>query len=222
MDRRQRLIYGGIAGVVALSVVIIIIIMTRPHQSKPLSSCVPTKDKPNLNSMHVENILSSDKTVLANLVGYLHLVQDGTYLPVELNEVLLDQRSGKNIVTLLSNCVEFQIVYKDIIDHREKLGHAYGSIKMAVKDDTKVNEDFNQICVFERSFEFDQPYQTRYSCQEERKHHCSVYVKGRHQDRVADLVLRSFELELDVEPSVGKGQMFTKEPFDSSCTLWSF
>jgi hypothetical protein len=218
MDQRKKLIVGGIVAVV---LIVVAVVVWPRHKSAP-ADCHPSKDKPKMGKIEIKNIATLDKTTLVNLAGYVELIDkdNGGYLPIVVDSVeVVQQPDQSKLVTLTSSCATLEIYY---IKTGAEIGaqlYQFNSINMLVKNDATKDEKPVQICDFDRKFTFLLPLESRYSCQSQQIRSCST-EKDSKKVRVADLVLKSFDLELDSDSQKAGQGLFSKDGWVSSCQAW--
>lgn len=210
------MLFGGIA----LVVVIVLGVVLYCSFSSGGTSCVPVKEKPDV-AKEAKIVTSTGNNALANFAGYLELAKD-QYLPVELDSMeVVEPKEGKpGSVKLAGKCVTVSFEYSVKEDQNKKSIYSYNAIKMMVKNDAK-KEDFKEVCSFTTPFSFDQPADLRYSCKSEQTHKCTKTSDKEEEKVNANLVLKSFEVELGDKPDDIKNGAFAKKEFPESCTKWS-
>jgi hypothetical protein len=219
MDRSKKLLYGGIAATVVVAVVVsivVIVLLMRPHSKvQPKSiECVPSKNKPDLKTLKVTNFGSTDLTAVANLAGYVHLRKDDSYLPLDIDTVTVinPYKGGSHQVIFSGKCTSVNLVYND-----ENSLYSYKDLTVLVKTYAKKDTKQKEICKVSQLYTAKHPTSLRYSCKGEEHHDCKLLLP---EELVADLVLESFELELNTKPFAVKNAIFEKPAWDNSCKLW--
>jgi hypothetical protein len=209
MDRSKKMLFGCVAAVAAVVVLVVIVVVAWPRSK---SHCVPMTAEPDIKELAVRNVVSSNPTLLANLVGYVKLTRDKappTYLPVEATSVaVVPGKDGFSTVTLTGECATVRFNY------RKNGTYQYNNIEMLVVNvEDKVKEP-KKVCEFDQKFEFVQPVNYYYSCQEVKTHSCSDQA---NKPPVAQLHLKSFEFEMEGDAEKAKKGMFTKPKWTESC-----
>jgi hypothetical protein len=183
-----------------------------PRPTRPISKeCLATQLRPDLNSMQVKNMVSKQEDALANLVGYFEL--NGTYFPIELERMDIFYKSGSDrFVELRSGCVIFGLYYQYVTEY-EIPSILYLSIDMSIYDE--LSGKFVEVCQL-NDFAFGHPAKQRLSCTQQQSHVCIEGASQRH-----NLLLKSFELELDMNKEDARKKKFVKQAFGESCSRWS-
>jgi hypothetical protein len=203
---RSKLLW--LAGLAVVLIVLIVVVKTRPH-AKEHADCSPIKNKPELNSMQTRNIASANKTILANMAGYVEFPGDNSYLLLDIDSISAwkPEYHDFRVVTLSGKCVSFQL-------RVSKTGKDYFySHPMMFPDHFPSLAD--KGCEFSNSFSLAIPENERFSCKEIIEHESYSFSPNKRSRR-ANLVLKSFELEMDgvvVEHEKGN---FVKEEWPSS------
>ena len=216
MDRNKKILLGGAVLVVTLVLVVAFVAWPRHNP------CIPMKTKPDWNTLKVTNYGSSQGHVVANMVGYVELLQDKTYLPLDISSVSVMKSSSSHdssYVTLTGQCTSFTLKYDTKSKGKGEEVYSYERLDMLIKD-ARANDVLNKICSFDAKFDFEQPAASRYSCQQVRSHRCSYQSAPKKGAEAATLVLKSFELELDGEDKSVKKVEFSKPQWQQSCSAW--
>lgn len=198
------------SSVVILVVVAIVISLAAQTMA---GSCVPTSTKPDIGSMEIKNVASDRGPVLANLAGYVELLgnNSSTYLPLDIDSISFWKPTDSDRTVILeSDCFRFTIDLKSRIPDVNP-GYVFTGLKMELKNRSEASCGFNG----NDSFYFFVPQDLRYSCKQVLSHRCTREGKS-----IVNLVLSSFELELEGNTkSVSKGE-FTKSAWPYSCNYW--
>lgn len=217
MDRKQRRLFGiGIAAfVLILLIVLVVVIFIRPRRHH----CIPMTSKPELDELEVINVASEKDLVVANMAGYLELLDANgnyTYMPLDINSVSIGgpDAGGVRAITLYGECLRFEVRYYISGDAKNRY-YTFTQLGMLVANDAEQDKSAREICKFDYDFEFKLFSSVRYSCKNDLSHKCSKDGK-----LVATLRLKSFELELDGAPNHVKERVFSKDAWFDSCQNW--
>lgn len=211
MNRSKRMLRGSMS-LVAMLAIVIAVSTSLPSQYQ----CNPSASKPNGNYIEVENVADKKGRVVTNLAGHLELLGNTTTnLPLDIKTIynaMLDVDHSQHRVAMIDEHVYLSIFY-----HTKDWGNSYEftEIEMSVNNGTESGYEYKLICSFDEKFVFSLPVHSRYSCRNVLSHPCS-----RDGNRVANLVLESFELELDGDQEkIAKGE-FSKPAWEASCDHW--
>jgi hypothetical protein len=174
------------------------------------ADCARSKVKPDIDSIQVKNLASTDRSTLANMAGYVEFA-DNTYLPLDVKSISVGQpdSEGLSVLTFSGKCASFEIR----VDYKE---YAYSNPMLLVDDDNSGTQ--KKVCRFNERFWVTGPANERWSCKEVLHHRCMTRQTREH---VASLVLKSFEFEINGNQAfVAKGQ-FTKKPWAETCRIWN-
>jgi hypothetical protein len=222
MDLSKKLLYGGIAAVVSILVVIFIVAQSQHKKTEPDTdlTCSRTKDKPDMNLIRVKNILSPDKIALANMAGYVRF-SDNTYLPLDIESVTvvsIRASSDVRMVSFSGRCFSFDI---HVGRYTFSVGNkTISSYNVLDSPSMFVNErpyTKNRFCYF---FDWSMilvPSDQRFSCTTGMTLKCEQDWTS----LVARLVLESFELQLDGNSSLSEENEFETEVWEPSCYKWN-
>lgn len=210
------MLIGGVAAVV----VIVVIALVAWPRSQP--ACTPSSVKPDVGSLTVKNVASSDFTTLANLAGYVTLTTttkdkktELSYLPVDLETVEVVKSGTTGSVRFTGQCVTLEVDCEEAKDNNGKAQYKYKAINMQVKNDASEKKTLEKVCKFDTPFAFMQPADQYYTCPKEQSHSCTG-----DKDTSYSLNLKSIEFELDDKPEEVKAGKFVKKAFTESCTQW--
>lgn len=204
-------------------VLLVVALVTLNWQQTVRANCVPTLTKPDLDSIHVKNVASFYRGVVANMAGYLELYNspdNSSYLPLNIKSISVSQADffGARMITFADECFTFDIGYsiKAAVHPSKYTYDFYGIDHMFIKNDANQDKSPKEICNFDQIFDLRLPYDSRYSCKEVLSHQCSFA-----RQPIASLVLKSFEIDLDGYPANVKKGLFTGSPLKDSCTHWN-
>lgn len=207
MDRSTRKLAAGRMLLAAMLLTIVMSLSVQAMNGK----CVPTKAMPELDSMEVKNVASVQRLVVANMIGYVHLVEDDSYLPLDISSVELEDRLIERNATLEGACTQFKIGISKYWGDSYK----YKNLDMFIRDKSNGYQSFKKICEFNSKFELEHSNHVRYSCTKPASHRCSDPQTGK---LVAVLELKSFEFEFRAYQA--KTGEFGKQPWADSCLAW--
>jgi hypothetical protein len=209
MAGSRKLICGGIVSV------ILVIFIAIAHFAWPKPNgllCMPTKEIPTISS---PKLITPGGSVSAKLAGYLELLDtsETVYLPLDFHTVSeIKQHTGPDVIEIRSNCVVLEIRYV-----KRDAEIKYTSLDMLIKDGRKPNKVARKVCVFSNPFNFSHSINENYSCKQTRNHLCVID----RPSQKANLVLTTFEFEINGDLDSASAGSFAKKPFGQSCDRWS-
>lgn len=228
----RRMVYGGIATVVLLvSIAIVACCFFRINNNHHPGhgSCVPFRK---IQPIRQNKLVTDDAAALAHLAGYVELLDeniesnlDSSYLPLEFNTIVHDQLyNGPRVVSLIGDCVTLDIKYSKKKQHNSGEVYAYEGIDLNIRDGRKLERRPEKRCDFKPGFFLEQAISERYSCLQTRAIRCYHRDQNAIESvakQVANLVLSTFELELDGDPVTLQLGVFSKAPMEDGCSKWS-
>lgn len=200
----------------SIAVFVVVVGMAQHHGVQTVrAQCVPTKTKPQLDAMQVVNVASVEARVVANMAGYVHLIEDNSYLPLDITLVSIEENAEFRNVTLEGPCTKFRVDLAKLWEGQ----YSYKHFEMFIKDSVDGDDSsYQKICEFNKRFEFAHESSFRFSCKLRLGgHQCSDKQTKKLR---AKLELASFELELDGDPELVELGDFGKEPWIDSCLAW--
>lgn len=214
MNRSTKL-YGGLVVIVICALIALI------WWPRVANECVRQKTEPDLSPTTPAMILlSADGLVMGSILGYITILNDNTYLPLEFETISHQTSAAFRVVTLTGKCVVMHIKYS----FQDLNQYQYLGLEMLIKNDTLKDKTPRKICDFDKRFEFFQPAEFRFSCNSTKSHACSVreQISSGHQSarQVASVMLRSFELEIDGYKIRKVREFWKKLPWNLSCETW--
>lgn len=199
MDRNRKLIYGGITFVAVLVVIVVAFVIARSSEHK----------------IDDNNIVSEKDRVVANMIGHLELIDhDNAHQVLDINEIWLSKTepdATSSGLTLRGDQFNFDIAFT----MRPGEDYEFRNLAMYFRAVTDPERAYSKICDFDKQFILSMPKKMRYSCKRRMSHLCSKNGKP-----VAKLVLESFELEFDGNPSNVERHQFSKQAWVESCEHW--
>jgi hypothetical protein len=195
-----------------VTVVILVVIVTIVVALFEDAGCHRSKEKPDMDSIQVKNFASADKTMLANLAGYMQMA-DNTYLSLDIESVSIGRpdENGAMTVTYVAKCFSFQVKIKK----HDNL-YVYLKAEMFVNDKQYKPK---KICDFFSRLSSEFSESEYYSCKEVKSHQC---LTDYGKTLVANLVLKSFELEYEGTPAKVADRIFDKRAWTASCAVWFY
>lgn len=195
----------GLAPIVALVMVLAVVVSGQPV----------------MNGTDLKNIVHTRERIVANVDGYVEFAsQNFTRQPLDFSIVeqdIYETEPEKKYLGLIGHQFVFDFAYV----HQDKgkpSGHyQFSYLTMLVRNPRYWISTYSPRCHFEEEFTIALPDKSRYSCQKEQTHRCISHPG----QLVANVVLRSFELELEGNPEKVDRLEFSKPAWEESCEQWS-
>lgn len=203
MDQK-RMAAGRFAPIVALVMALVITVAGQPVT----------------NEKELKNIGYGSQGILANVDGYVEFASKNyTREPLDFYSVeySIDQSNPeKKYLSLSSDQILFDFAYVHQDKGKPSGYYQFDYLTMLVRNPRNWISTYSVRCLFEEEFTIALPDKTRYSCKKEQTHRCSWDGK-----LVANVVLRSFELELEGNPDKIDRLVFSKPAWEESCEQWA-
>lgn len=199
---RGRISTGGFVPIVALLLVLTVLVAGQPF----------------MNEDEMKNIAYQQGRVVTNVQGYMELAKNNHTFALdftEVTQVVSDRDPDKRYLQLSGEQFFLQIEYVYQNEGQSSGHYQFGNLIMLVRNKRRGGA-YMQVCFFDQKFSFVLPENSRYSCNKEQTHRCS-----RNGELVANVVLTTFELELDGNPEKVKELQFSKPAWPESCEHWS-
>lgn len=171
--------------------------------------------QPVSNGIELKNIAYKREGVVANVQGYLSI--NDSRMKLDFANVTQARRSedpDHRYVRLSGEEFVFELEYVRQDGGKPSEHYQFSDLTMLVRD-KRPGHAYSTICFFDEQFALALPAKSRYSCNREQSHQCSLNGKP-----VANLVLTAFELEVDGVPSKAAKLQFSKNPWAESCEQW--
>jgi hypothetical protein len=136
-------------------------------------------------------------------------------LDIDAVTIINPYKDEAHLAIFAGKCVSLHFTYeKEKKDHLEL--YSYSDLRLFVKRDSRNDTEQREFCKVEQQSQIFQPVSTRYTCKQVSYHTCVSSTN----ETVAELVLGSFEIELDTSQDFVKKRTFSKVAWQDSCKLW--